>query len=160
MARILGVPQPYSGGADELLRRKHRAGARHRGVTARAVQRRGAGGERHPGGATRPGRGARSAGEARLLQPAAVWRAVRGRSLLRAVQKPRARCRAGLHPRWQCGDAGACRRRGRLRRHRPRCRDPGLRQCRCADPPLCGDRAASAIRPRHGAKDCRQDSNR
>ena len=54
MARILGVLQPYSGGADELLRRNHRPGARHRRVPALAVQGRGAGRQRHPGGAAGP----------------------------------------------------------------------------------------------------------
>src|SRR5262245_41909734 len=59
-----------------------------------------------------PRRGA--ADQARLLQPAAVRRALRGRALRRTLQGPRARRATRLHSRRQRRHAGARRRRGRL----------------------------------------------
>ena len=63
-----------------------------------------------------------------------------------------------LHPRRQRRDAGAGRRRGRLRRHLAGRCHPGLCQCRRGHPPLRGHRASSFVCRCHRSEDRRPDS--
>ena len=153
-------PQPPAapGRPDELLRRNHRPRARPKRVAPLDVQGRGADRQRHPVGAA--GRGAGQEGQARLLQPAAVRRALRGGAIEGPVQEQRARRGAGLYPRRQRRHAGADRRRGGLRGDLARRGGHRLCQCRRRCSPLRGHRAAAAVRAGHRAADRRGRSNR
>ena len=103
----------------------------------------------------RRGEGA-GAGQARLLQPAALRDPLRVHPRQRLLRRGGAGRRARLHPRRQRRDAGAGRRRGRLRRDLVRRGGAGLRQRR-RHPPLRHHRPAAAVRARGGARRGRRD---